>query len=344
MNFSHCGNDKIEQFRCLIEKSDRIVVVGHTNPDGDAMGSVLGMYHALKKQGKEVSMLMPDTFPEYYGFLPSSGEIIIAENDLQKTSDILDSADLLILQDLNQISRTGCAAEMIGHNCKPSVLIDHHLHPDTESFNLVFSEPGISSASELVFWILAQAYGKEIFDMDTATCLYTGICTDTGSFAYSCNHKSVYLAVAELVETGINIKSIHDSIFNTYSIGRMKFLGHCLNNCLHIMDDVPAAYFVASHADQKRFDLKDGDMEGIVNYALMMGKMEIGIILKETAEGVVRISFRSKHDFDVNSFARKYFNGGGHLNASGATSAYGMEETETLLVKHLREEYKNFKK
>lgn len=340
MNFSHCENDKIKQFRLMVEKSDNIAIIAHVGPDGDAVGSVLGMYNTLKKQGKKVTALFPDAFPKYYRFLPASDEIVIAENDSQKAADIVGNADLLILQDLNETRRVGALQQEVENSPSPKILIDHHLQPDTEPFDLIFSEPEISSASELVFWILAQAFGIGVIDSDIATCLYTGICTDTGSFAYSCNQKSVYLAVSELVDKGIDIKAIHDEVFNTFSADRLKFIGHCINGCMHIMEDVPIAYFVASYADQRRFNLKDGDMEGVVNYALMMEEIEVGAMLKETGTGEVRISFRSKHDFDVSSFARTYFNGGGHQKASGATSKCNLEETEKLLAKHLREEYK----
>ncbi|MBR4803342.1 MAG: bifunctional oligoribonuclease/PAP phosphatase NrnA [Bacteroidales bacterium] len=330
---------KIETLRALIEQSDTVAIVSHVNPDGDALGSSLGMCAALLKQGKNACVLLPTVHPDYYDFLPNSDRILVGEKDIDRCAQAIAAADLIIMVDLNQLKRTGLLAEKISESQAPKVLIDHHPNPETERLSVVFSDVEISSASELAYWVTCQMYGSGYVDKDMATCFYTGICTDTGSFSYSCNHKSVYTAAGNLAETGIDIHDIHDAIYNVFSENRVRFLGYCLTELLHVHSDILMAYIAVSWADQKRFGLVDGDMESIVNYTLSMKDIDVGVMIKESPKEV-RMSFRSKRNFDVNTFAAKYFRGGGHRKASGATSPYDFATTEAKLVEHLYNELK----
>lgn len=330
---------KIETLHRLIEQSENVVVVSHVNPDGDALGSAMGLRAALAKRGKNVTAMLPSVYPDYFGFLPAAESIIVDEKEHDRCVEAIANADLIILADLNQLKRTDKLAETIRQSTAPKVLIDHHPNPETEPMTVFFSDTEISSASELAYWVVCRLYGNAFVDKEMATCFYTGICTDTGSFSFSCNHRSVYEAVGNMVETGIDINDIHDSIFNVFSESRVRFLGYCLSDLLKVHSDINMAYIAVSLADQKRFGLKEGDMESIVNYTLSMRHIRVGVLIKETPKSV-RMSFRSKGEFNVNDFAAKYFKGGGHRRASGATSPYDFATTEAKLVEHLYNELK----
>ena len=272
-------------------------------------------------------MILPDEYPAYYDFLPLSNEILVASKMWDRAEVVVNSADLLVCVDFNNFSRTDCMEELLKKSAAQKLLIDHHLNPDLSAFNLIFSDNTLSSASELVYWVISKAFGLDVISRKGAMALYTGMCTDTGSFSYSANSPTLYLAVAQLLEKGIDVNEIHNRIYQTYSIGRMKLLGHCINNCLKIFPDMKMAYFSVSQKDMRMFNAEKGDLEGVVNYTLMMNDIEIGALVKEGDDGKVRISFRSKYDFDVNKFASKYFEGGGHRKASGASSVYDIEKT-----------------
>ena len=333
---------KIAALRTLIEKSERVALVSHVNPDGDAIGSSLGMHATLVALGKHATALLPTVYPEYFGFLPHAQEILVAETNLDRCNQTIAEADLIIMLDLNQLQRTGALAEAIKNNPAPKVLIDHHPNPDIDGLKVLLSDTSISSASELAYWTVANMYGTDFVNKDMAACFYTGICTDTGSFSFSCNHRSVYEAVGNMAETGIDINAIHDSIFNVFSENRVRFLGYCLTNLLHVHNDIRMAYIAVSLADQHRFGLEEGDMESIVNYTLSMRHIHVGVMIKETPNGV-RMSFRSKGEFNVNDFAYKYFAGGGHRRASGATSPYDFATTEAKLLENIYKELKPVK-
>lgn len=330
---------KIETLHRLIEQSENVVVVSHVNPDGDALGSAMGLRAALAKRGKNVTAMLPSVYPDYFGFLPAAESIIVDEKEHDRCVEAIANADLIILADLNQLKRTDKLAETIRQSTAPKVLIDHHPNPETEPMTVFFSDTEISSASELAYWVVCRLYGNAFVDKEMATCFYTGICTDTGSFSFSCNHRSVYEAVGNMVETGIDINDIHDSIFNVFSESRVRFLGYCLSDLLKVHSDINMAYIAVSLADQKRFGLEEGDMESIVNYTLSMRHIRVGVLIKETPKSV-RMSFRSKGEFNVNDFAAKYFKGGGHRRASGATSPYDFATTKAKLVEHLYNELK----
>lgn len=331
----------IDLFRKLIASSKSAVVVSHTKPDGDAIGSALGISKALQNVGLKTTVVLPDDYPAYYDFLPQSNEILVASKMWDRVEAIVDSADLLVCVDFNNFSRTDCLENLLQKSTAQKLLIDHHLNPDTSAFDLVFSDNTVSSASELVYWVVTKAFGKDVIAYKGAMALYTGICTDTGSFSYSANSPTLYLAVAQLLEKGINVNEIHNKIYQTYSMGRMKLLGHCINNCLKIFPEMKMAYFSVSQKDLKMFDAEKGDLEGVVNYTLMMKDIEVGALVKEGDDGKVRISFRSKYDFDVNRFASKYFEGGGHRKASGASSVYDIEKTCTYMEDCFRLELLN---
>ena len=327
----------IEVFRSLIEGAKSIALVSHTNADGDAMGSLLGTRRVVEAHSKaKITMLLPSPRPKVFAYLPGYDDILVDSENHDECCKALMVADLIIAVDLNNASRVDNLGQALVESKAHKVLIDHHHSPDSELFHVLFSIPEFSSACELTYWLFARMYGEDAIDRDTARCLYSGICTDTGFFAYSCESPSVYEAAARLVARDIDPAGIHDQISNCFSIARMRFYGFALSERLVIMDDVKAAYFHFSLDDQRKFGVEPQDMEGLVNYTLMMKEIEVGVLMREEPTRV-KLSFRAKGDFDVSTFANKLFGGGGHTKAAGATSTMGFEETREFVEQKLRE-------
>lgn len=327
----------IEVFRSLIEGAKSIALVSHTNADGDAMGSLLGSRRVVEAHSKaKITMMLPSPRPKLFAYLPGYDDILVDSENHDECCKALMVADLIIVVDLNNASRVDNLGQALVESKAHKVLIDHHHSPDSELFHVLFSIPEFSSACELTYWLFARMYGEDAIDRDTARCLYSGICTDTGFFAYSCESPSVYEAAARLVARDIDPAGIHDEISNCFSIARMRFYGFALSERLVIMDDVKAAYFHFSLDDQRKFGVEPQDMEGLVNYSLMMKEIEVGVLMREEPTRV-KLSFRAKGDFDVSSFANKLFGGGGHTKAAGATSSMGFEDTREFVEQKLRE-------
>ena len=327
----------IEVFRSLIEGAKSIALISHTNADGDAMGSLLGSRRVVEAHSKaKITMMLPSPRPKVFAYLPGYDDILVDSENHDECCKALMEADLIIAVDLNNASRVDNLGQALVESKAHKVLIDHHHSPDSELFHVLFSIPEFSSACELTYWLFARMYGEVAIDRDTARCLYSGICTDTGFFAYSCESPSVYEAAARLVARDIDPAGIHDEISNCFSIARMRFYGFALSERLVIMDDVKAAYFHFSLDDQRKFGVEPQDMEGLVNYTLMMKEIEVGVLMREEPTRV-KLSFRAKGDFDVSTFANKLFGGGGHTKAAGATSTRGFEETREFVEQKLRE-------
>lgn len=335
----------IADFRTHILSAKNIAILSHVNPDGDAVGSLLATQMILSKvavNANSVQSILPNACPETFRYLPGSDQILDADYNLDRCKKCIEMADLILCVDLNNSPRVGILQPCLEASAAPKLLVDHHQQPDTNMFQFIVSDPEISSASELSYWLAVQMWGKDVLDEKIATCLYTGICTDTGSFAYSCDSPSLYEAVAGLMQFEINGADIHNRLFNTFSVNRMRLLGFCISERLRIFESEKFAYFYVSLQDQKHFGIQPGDLEVIVNYTLMMKNIEVGAFIKQTDDGTVRISLRSKYNFDVNLFARTYFCGGGHKKAAGATSPYGFDETVQKVESLLRTELSKY--
>lgn len=332
-------NDKdISSFRSLVEGSHSIVLVSHTNADGDAIGSMLATRRVVEAHSKgSVRCMLPSPLPDLFAYLPGYGDILVDTDKHDECERLMLEADLVIALDLNNAPRVDNLAQALTDSTAHKVLIDHHHSPDTSLFHLLFSVPEFSSTCELAYWIFTAMYGEEAIDKDTARCLYSGICTDTGFFAYSCEQASVYEVASRLVARGIDPAGIHDEISNCFSVNRMRFYGFAISERLRILDDIKAAYFYLSLDDQHRFGVVPSDMEGLVNYTLMMKDMQVGALIREET-GRVKISLRAKGDFDVSRFAHEVWGGGGHTKASGATSLTSFQETVETLEKELKKQ------
>lgn len=315
--------DKLNRIKRIIAESHRIVIVSHMNADGDALGSMLGMYHLL---GGKADMVLTNGCPENFRWMPGSADIRSGDIEREACERLLMDADLIIGVDFNVASRIDYLASSLEQSQAAKILIDHHHSPDETLFDVVVSKPGLSSASELVYWVARDMWGNAAIGREAAQCLYTGMCTDTGSFSFSNEQPSLYEAAAALVKKDIGAAEIHNNIVNTFSSARIRFYGYVLTERLKIYEEKHFAYFYISLADQKRFGVTSADMEGLVNYTLMMKNIEVGVLMREE-EGRVKLSFRSKKDVDVNVIACQYFEGGGHTKAAGATSYLSLQET-----------------
>lgn len=325
-----------------LQAASKIVIVSHFNPDGDAVGSSLGWYHFLRSMGKNATVCLPNDFPAHFNFLPAAGDIVIASKNSEKSEDLFQQADLIFILDLNTPKRTGLLTPYIVGSKAVKVLIDHHVDPETTAFDLLFSTTETSSTSELIFRLTeAFTQGRNHKNKDMAMCLYTGISTDTGSLSYACNHADTYTALARLVEMGIVPEDINKKIYNNFSENRLRLLGYCISEKLVVNRDFGYAYMYLGIDELNRFDFQIGDTEGVVNYALKLSDTEVGILISERPT-VTRLSFRSKGDFDVNLFARKYWKGGGHVKAAGGESNLPekdlLKRLEELLKKEIEQQ------
>jgi len=325
----------INQFKELIIKSEQISLITHPNPDGDALGSSLAFYHALRGLNKRVKVIVPNFFPSFLNWMPGSDEIMVFDQQMRKTESFIHHSDLIICLDFNTLKRIERISPAIQQSKATLVLVDHHIDPDPV-FDLAVSYTIASSTCELVYDLIDNMGFLPEFKLDLASCIYVGIMTDTGSFSYSCNHSRPYEITAKLVEQGLDVAQIHNLVYDTFSENRLRLLGYLLNRRMKIIPEYNAAYISLSMADQKKYDFQIGDSEGIVNYALSIQGIRFAAFFTEKAE-LVRVSLRSKGDLSVNQLARKYYQGGGHRNAAGGNSYSTLRKTENAFMRLLIE-------
>jgi phosphoesterase RecJ-like protein len=310
-----------------LRKPSRILITTHTNPDGDAIGSSLALWSYLKKTGHQVSIMIPDPFPEFLAWLSGCENILIYSKDPVRCNEEIRLAEIIIAADYNNFGRLNEAGEKVLETKALKILIDHHLNP-APHFDLKISISKVSSTSELIFDFIVAMGDKQLLDKQMAECLYVGIVTDTGSFSYSCNYVKTYLAIAELYRLGIDGEHIHRLVYDTYSESRLRLLGLSVSDNLTVLPEYHTAFITLPKEDLDRFNYQIGDTEGVVNYALSIKDINLAALFMER-EGIVKVSFRSKGNFSVDTLAREHFDGGGHRNASGANCTTGLEETVT---------------
>lgn len=318
--------ETIKAFKELLGTSTkRIVIVPHVNPDGDAVGSALGMARVLKNAGHGVNVLSVNDYPGFYSWMTGHNEVSYYSKSSKKAAQLLDESDLLICLDFNHLSRTGDMKSLIENYTKPSILIDHHPYPQ-DFPSVLISHPECSSTAELVFHVLNAAGFKEYVDKEAAEALFCGIMTDTGSFDYNVSDPQTFQTVGELLKYGIDQEYIHSQVFDNYSADRMRLLGYCLNECMEVFPEYHAAVMFLSKETQKKFNFVRGDSEGFVNYPLSIKGIHFSTLFTEK-DDMVKASFRSKGEFAVNEFAAKNFNGGGHCNAAGGEVFASLSDT-----------------
>lgn len=309
----------------ILSTPRKIVITHHFNPDADALGSTLALMHYLTAKGHSCHVVSPNAIPAFLMWLPSATDVVIFDNDKIAVTGLLAQADILFSLDYNQYSRTQSMESLLLGFTGTRVIIDHHLFPDTV-FHYGVSDPAKSSTCEMVYDLIAGYGDLDLIDERIATCLYSGVITDTGSFKFSCTTASVHRMVADLMGRGLQTTPVHEAIFDTFEENRLRFLGYVLSEKMQLFNAQHAALIPVTRDEQVRFQLKTGDTEGIVNYPLSMRNVIFSTFITEKDQEI-RMSFRSKGTFDVNEFARTYFNGGGHANAAGGRSHESLQAT-----------------
>ena len=321
--------------RSAIEGAKHVVLVAHQNADGDAVGSVLGMWHLLRKATEAVvTPMLSDGVPMDLDWLPGAEHILSGKTQYAACRKAIAEADLVVLLDLNTVERTGLLAEPLAAASARQLLVDHHERSANDKCNaLCVVEPQISSTCELVYWLMQRVFGDSIFGRDAATCLYTGICTDTGTFSYSNDRPSVYLAAASLLRFGIDPMDINRQIKNVFTEERLRFFGHAMDCLLTVYPEQQVALMVIPAKEMEAYGVESADLTGLINEVMKLRAVDCGILIREEADRV-RLSLRSKVRYDVNRLARELFPvGGGHVRAAGATSHQSLQET-VKTVKH----------
>jgi phosphoesterase RecJ-like protein len=317
----------IEALRELLEGRKRVVILSHTNPDGDALGSSIAWKMALQRLGHQVEAIVPNAYPYYLEWIPAIKDVIIYRNDeAGVAARAVAEADLIFSLDFHTLSRLEALGDIIDHNQHAKrILIDHHLNP-SEEFDLMFSYPEASSTSYLIYCLIEQLWGAQSITREQAEALYAGMMTDTGNFSFSNLTPHLFRAVANLAETGINIPQLYNNVYNSFSEGRARLFGYVINRKMKLLRKGTVAHLSLTEEEMRRFWFQQGDNEGFVNYPLTIKKMRLSAIFTEHHD-FIRVSLRSRGRVDVNLFAQRYFNGGGHKNAAGGKSFVSMEET-----------------
>lgn len=311
----------------ILSENSKIIITSHRNPDGDAVGSAMALYHTFKHVHKNLTIVLPNKFPDFLSWISESEKIRIYEEEAEL--DMLNffaDVDIVFCLDYNALSRLGDMEKAIQNSTAVKVLIDHHPDPDLEAFDFVLSKTAASSTAELVYEFLAEIKLLHHLDKAAAEGLYTGIITDTGSFSFSSNNPKTYRIVADMVEKGVDAEKSHRLIYDTFSENRLRLLGFAFNSRLLTFPAHHTAIIFLSKEDLDKFDYKPGDTEGIVNFPLSIKEINVSILMTQRDDSI-RMSFRSKGEFAVNKIAGKYFDGGGHRNAAGGNSKLSMEET-----------------
>lgn len=313
-----------------------VVIVCHTSPDGDAIGSSLGLYEYLKRKGKQVTVIVPNYFPDFLHWMKDADKII--RFDRQKTASytVLKMADLICCMDFNDMRRIddlGVAVQRM--RCK-RLLIDHHLDPVLQQFTHTISHPEMSSTSELLFRLIEAMGDLGSLTFSAAEDIYAGMATDTGFFSFNSNDPDLFFIISELLKKGIDKDRINRNIQNNYSADRLKFIGYVLYEKLQVFPDLHASLFAIKKEELTQFHYMKGDMEGVVNMPLQIKNHKLSIALREDTERpLIRVSTRSVDDFPCNEFCEHFFNGGGHKNAAGGTLECAMEEAIDITLKAL---------
>jgi len=316
----------IEQFYPILNQPFKAVITAHQKPDGDAMGSTLGLYHFLKQLGHEVTVISPTNWAQFLDWMPGVDQVIDFEANKKEASEIVAAADYVFCLDFNILHRTKHLEPIIRDAKALKILIDHHQQPDTPSFAFGISDVKMSSTCEMVYDFIVQSGHSNLINLDIATCLYTGLMTDTGSFRFPSTTASVHKIVAHLKELGLHHAKIHENIYDNSTEGRLKFMGNAFLNRMTVLPEFKTAIMAIPKTDIYKFELKTGDTEGLVNYLISIEGIKFAAIVIDREEER-KWSFRSKGNFDVNIFARTHFEGGGHANAAGGRSSKSVDET-----------------
>lgn len=328
----------LSELKSLLATPQKIVITTHHKPDGDAMGSSLGLYAYLIQKGHHVKVITPTDYPYFLHWLPNNSDVIIYTEEREKADELVANASLIFCLDFNTLSRINELGEVIRSAPGYKLMIDHHLDPedfdDYRHWNI-----NACAAAQLVYdFIINEMEDGAFMTKDIATCLYTGIMTDSGSFRFPSATAAVYRIAADLIDAGAEHWRIHQLVYDNATENRLRFLGHCISNKLEVIKELNTAIITVTAAELNEFDIKTGETEGIVNYALSVNGIRLAAFVIERKDKV-KLSLRSTGDFPANEICRKYFNGGGHKNAAGGFSEKNLADTVDYF-KSILPEYK----
>ena len=316
----------IIEIEALLTKPKHIVIVPHKNPDGDAMGSTLGLCLYLIKNNHHATVIAPNDYPDFLKWLPGNDNVIIYESDRTNAEILIEKADIIFTLDFNAFHRAGDMETPLANSKAIKIMIDHHQQPDRYA-KYMYSDIAMSSTCEMVYHFIRKLGDVDEIDRQIATCLYAGILTDTGSFRFPSSTSTTHLVAADLIDKGANHSEIYNAIYDTNSYERLQLLGVALNN-LKVLPEYRTAYITLSQEELNAGNFRKGDTEGFVNYGLSIkGVIFAAIFIEHKQEGIIKISLRSEGDFSVNEFSRENFEGGGHTNAAGGKSDLSLNDT-----------------
>lgn len=316
----------IQDLYPLLSTPRTVVITMHQKPDADAMGSALGLYHFLHQLGHQATVISPTNWARWLNWMPGCDKVVDFELHRDKAETLLGQAEWIFCLDFNVLSRTKNMAPKIRAIANTRILIDHHQQPETESFAYGVSNTFKSSTCEMVYDFITESGHGDKINIDIAECLYAGVMADTGSFRFPAASAHVHAMVSDLKGRGLNHTQVHENIYDNFLENRLRFIGHVLLHRMEIYYEYNTALIAISKKDLLRYEVKTGDTDGLVNYPLSIQGIKLAALVIDRDEER-KWSFRSKGDFDVNTFARKYFEGGGHFNASGGRSSASLDQT-----------------
>jgi len=319
------AEDLISKVKKAINKVDKIAIVVHVGPDGDAMGSSLALWHYLMTIEKEPVIIVPTPFASFLNWMPGIEQVIVYENDKEKADAIFASTELIFTLDFNTASRMAMMKDAVINSPAPKIMVDHHLHPDKYA-KVTISYPEISSTSELIFRLICRLGDFSKINLACANCIYTGMMTDTGGFTYNSNKQEIYTIISELIKIGVDKDDIYRKVFNTYSADRLRLMGFCLYKKMKVYPEYRTALITLSSKELYMFNFTNGDAEGFVNIPLSIEGVDFSVFMREDTDKI-KISLRSQGTFPANKVSADLFNGGGHLNAAGGESYMNLADT-----------------
>lgn len=327
--------DNLQELKELLGKPRKIVITMHYRPDADALGSSLGLAQFLRKLKHEVTVICPSPYPSFLDWMKGSKDVLIySDQNASKVAKITEEAALIFCLDFSALYRLKGMQSHVENSKAKKLVIDHHMDPE-DFGSWRYWDTTASSTAEMIFNLISKLEGLALLDKDIANCLYAGIMTDTGSFQHSNTTQECHLTTAALIKAGADVNKVSRLIYHNSSINRLKFIGYAISNRLTILEKEKTAYFSIPMKDYQSFQLQTGDTEGLVNYGLSLKGITVAALISEQ-KGEVRISLRSANDCPVNELAKKYFQGGGHKNASGGTSKASLEETVSTFENAIR--------
>ena len=321
------NNNEISEIKELLASPKKIAIIPHRSPDGDAMGSTLALYHFLIKMNHEVTVVAPNDFPDFLAWMPASEKVVIFENETELASQNIKDAEIVFTLDFNALHRTGLAMEAFLKELDTTfIMIDHHQSPDSYA-KYTYSDTNYGSTCEMIYNFIEKLNQLHFIDKNIATCIYTGILTDSGGFRYPKTTSNTHRIAAELIDLGAENTEIPNLLFENNSYSRLQLLGRAMQN-LKVFPELKTAYTTLSQQELNDYNYVKGDTEGFVNYGLTIKNINFAaIFIEHTDEKIIKLSFRSQGDFDVNQFAREHFSGGGHINAAGGKSNKSLQQT-----------------